>query len=389
MINQIRLIGCQSWEDTTIQLAQDRINIIQAPNNTGKSVLFKILKISVAPKIYTARKRKKLIRKGSTEARAYFAFTDGCIAATVIQQTRVIYLFKENGSQDWGSFVEPPKRMIDELGLLVNEKGTFIANIIDTDQNLLLVDSDAASTTEFIDMLCNNAVLDDYMGKIETASSWALENIASVEWELDKVSRELRNLDYVDIESMQCEIDRVVACKDNLYKVLDLLNCMNKLSGVLQYAKDYDKLLRLEEMLESIGNMHLSECATHVFDVHTIDLCRVLDSVENIKLGTLKPLSEPPSVNLVRVLETVESICLADLQSVIEVPNVELVDALGKLEDLSLNIKKYDSALRIQRDTTDSITALEKEFRNSGTVHKCEIYREVIFNGKECIPCDS
>ena len=201
MIDQIRLVGCQSWADTTISLSSNKINVIQAPNNTGKSVLFKILKISVAPKVYTARKRKKLIRNRCTEARAYFSFTDGCMAATVIQQTRVIYLFKETNT--WESFVEPPKRMIDELGLLVNEKGTFIANIIDTDQNLLLVDSDAASTTEFINMLCNNATLDDYKEKIEIAKGWSLDNIMPVEWELNKVTQELQNLDYVDVDAMR------------------------------------------------------------------------------------------------------------------------------------------------------------------------------------------
>lgn len=389
MINQIRLVGCQSWEDTTIQLSQDRINVIQAPNNTGKSVLFKILKISVAPKIYTARKRKKLIRNGCGEARAYFAFTDGCVAATVIQQTRVIYLFKENDSQTWESFVEPPKRMIDELGLLVNAKGTFIANIIDTDQNLLLVDSDAASTTEFIDMLCNNATLDDYREKIETANSWALENITPVEWELEKVNRELQNLDYVDIEHMQHDIDCIVVCKDKLYQMIELLSCINKLKGVLEYARDYNQLLRVEETLEKLERLQLSTCVVPKFDEATLNLCSVLESIESLELDTLKPISEPPSVELLKTLEVIESIQLSDLSSVTEPPNVNLVDNLGIAEELACCVKKYNKALQEQEVTLKAVTELEEEFRNSGTVHKCEVYGEVVFNGKECIPCDS
>lgn len=388
MIDQIRLVGCQSWADTTISLSSNKINVIQAPNNTGKSVLFKILKISVAPKVYTARKRKKLIRYGCTEARAYFSFTDGCMAATVIQQTRVIYLFKETNT--WESFVEPPKRMIDELGLLVNEKGTFIANIIDTDQNLLLVDSDAASTTEFINMLCNNATLDDYKEKIEIAKGWSLDNILPVEWELNKVTQELQNLDYVDVDAMQHSIDYAVACKNMLYQLIELLGNVEKLNNVLQGAKDYDKLLLLESLLETLEALHLEECSTTVYNTSLLGLCGALETLEQLRLRELcNEETKPPEMELVNVLENLEELRLHDLKLANNVPNVSVADNLGCVEEMLVCLKDYEQALRDQEVLQNSIIELDKEFRNSGTLHKCEIFGEVVFDGKECVPCDS
>ena len=62
MIEWIRLQNCQSWQDCIIHLASDRINIIKADNNIGKSVLFRILKLAGDPTYYDKEERNSLIR---------------------------------------------------------------------------------------------------------------------------------------------------------------------------------------------------------------------------------------------------------------------------------------------------------------------------------------
>ena len=45
MIETIQLVNCQSWQNGSFTLSRDKINVIIAKNDTGKSVLMKMLKI--------------------------------------------------------------------------------------------------------------------------------------------------------------------------------------------------------------------------------------------------------------------------------------------------------------------------------------------------------
>ena len=97
MIHSVRLINCQSWENGIIPLAQDRINVLRADNNSGKSVFFKMLKITACPGYFTPKERKKLIRNGCDSANILYAFTDGSVGACSVYPTRVMYLYAEDG----------------------------------------------------------------------------------------------------------------------------------------------------------------------------------------------------------------------------------------------------------------------------------------------------
>lgn len=126
-----------------------------------------MLKISACPKIFNVRKRKKLIRWGYSNAQALYEFTDESIGGVVVYPTKVLYLYLPIGSKVWQKSYKPDPRMLENLGLIVSRNSNFIANVIDTDQSLLLVDAEAKSTYDFIKMLCNNAMLDEYAEKLD------------------------------------------------------------------------------------------------------------------------------------------------------------------------------------------------------------------------------
>ena len=50
MLVKAQLINCQNIKNATFTFATDKINIIAADNGTGKSILFKMLKITDCPK---------------------------------------------------------------------------------------------------------------------------------------------------------------------------------------------------------------------------------------------------------------------------------------------------------------------------------------------------
>ena len=58
----VRMINCQTHSDTVYEFSPDKLNVIVAPNATGKSVLIKMLKATVTPNEYNNSTRKNLIR---------------------------------------------------------------------------------------------------------------------------------------------------------------------------------------------------------------------------------------------------------------------------------------------------------------------------------------
>ena len=302
MIKRMRLVGCQSWEDSTISLSSDKLNIVRAANDTGKSVLFKMLKISVSPKFYPARKRKKLIRWGSNDARIIYEFVDGSLAMVVVQPTRVLYLVREPAEAKWTSYTEPPQKLINELGLLVNSQGNFIANIIDTDQNLMLVDADSKATDEFVDLLCNNATIDEYLEKLKSLKDWAFNSLTPVDYRLDVVSKQLKDTEYADVPKMEDNLNSLMCAKNTLYSCIDSGLCMSKLQDSLEYAKDFDSLEIALNALEAVESVSVESLGIKSFDEDVFALLECLECAEGLQLEKLGVEKEPVSNSILEIL---------------------------------------------------------------------------------------
>lgn len=97
MLLEARFINCQSMRDLTMHFATDKLNVIAADNSVGKSVLFKMLKVTANPKtLATIEERRQLIRYGEQYAGFICAFDDGSIGATLVYPNKVIYKYRGN-----------------------------------------------------------------------------------------------------------------------------------------------------------------------------------------------------------------------------------------------------------------------------------------------------
>lgn len=77
-IRGLKLKNFQSHKDTYMEFA-DGLNVIVAPNNTGKSVLFKALQVTTLPGDISNEDRKQYIRYGETKATIMWCFSDDSI----------------------------------------------------------------------------------------------------------------------------------------------------------------------------------------------------------------------------------------------------------------------------------------------------------------------
>ena len=88
-----------------------------------------------------------------------FSFSDGVIAAVRVLASRVIYFYKAAGESIFYAYESAPDSLLEHLGLLVDKREGFIANIMDSDHDLLLVDSKERSNHNALRMITENAQL--------------------------------------------------------------------------------------------------------------------------------------------------------------------------------------------------------------------------------------
>ena len=77
-----------------------------------------------------------------------------------IFKDKTVYSWVEDLEHGVSWWLEPPVELLDRLGLLVSPTESFIANIIDTDQGLLLVDPRLASNYELVKLIATCEDLD-------------------------------------------------------------------------------------------------------------------------------------------------------------------------------------------------------------------------------------
>lgn len=388
MIKTIKLINCQSWRDGSFSLESDKLNVIIAKNNTGKSVLIKMLKVSTSPKFFSAKKRKKLIRWGAQDARICYTFTDGSVAVVIVQPTKVIYCFKEADDEKFQASYDPPKQLIDELGMMVNSSGSFIANIIDTDQSLMLVDSESKATFEFIQMLCSNASLDEYRVTIAEWQTEAVSTLNTAEMNLMSVNYELQKLQYVDVGKEQRKLDELREIKKVMTVLIRGASILNNLVDHAAVSKDFDSLISLAQIVSRLESKNLKKLIKKSFNENNTEIAKCLELLEGIRLERVSMNSVPvPSETeqLVHLLEELERVSLNEVFIGKEPADVTMVDTLVLVERILDKVSKLATFKEQQKSMLTDIEKLKIDFLESGDVYECPIYGEVVYNGEECV----
>lgn len=357
MIEKIRMVGCQSWNDTEIDLING-LNVIAAPNNTGKSVLFKMFKIAVSPKYFSPAKRKKLIRWGSSKALMGVSFTDGCEGVVILTQTNVTYAWKSATDENYSYSTEPRKEFIDELGFLVSNDGKFVANIIDADQDLMLVDNNSKGTYEFIDMLCNDNEL-EILKENTKQSRDALDPVYQrVCCDVMKTTNELNKMSCYDITGEENSLNEL----ELLVKFLRGLSTVD-ISKIQIIDKSFENLEHIMKFLEVPELPKLLEEYNCSYEqlLHFLEFPRFPNIMSyDERLDVLAKFLEFPDFP-----EILTEVDYSSLVKFLEIPNIPMIVSDAEVKQC------------------------EEEMKKCGRLINCEHCGEVIFDGQKCVPVNN
>lgn len=419
MLDKIKIVNMQSLEELTYDFSSG-LNVIIAENNTGKSVLFKVLTFLTDGPTMTAKERRQYIRFGADKADIYIYADDKVFwiegysnklnfySGTSIQRQ----MFRGNTM---------PKDLEEALSLLICENG-LIANVIDENQSRFLVESDSRINTSIINRVtkCEKSekLLEVTGERIKTLNSeirvkqsqkHILVNELSRISKVDLTDKETRLKDskvllflmeYLvnSVESLE-NITSVKKIPKETKGILDLIKSLNDVSHNLKNVQPVKKIpkefLGLSNLVRDLNgvfdNLKKAEnvkCPSEDFVVLsklTKDLNSVKDSLKSVNYVKPFPVKSD-SLNFIKSLSDVRTnlgqIKFKRIPSEEEMKSLRFLNGVNEhlrtISELKLKQSNLESEAKEIKDSLDSL---------EGEVYDCPVHGTIKFvDGKNCVP---
>ena len=396
-LSAIRLTNCQSFKDSVIEFATDRLNVFVADNSTGKSVFFRMLSITAFPGKCSKEDRLNIIRRGSQFAQILYMFSDGSYGGVRVYPDRVIYYYTPDKNTKMTPSLEPGPEFISKLGLILDNNSGFVANLIDMDQNLLLVNSSPKGDSNILQMLTANEALDRMIEDTAEKKKVFEQYEDRLKDVVYSYSKSIDGYSYVDTNSLEANIELCENVFDTLYKLAPISDDVEALACSSERRLDYDRLLgitgtliKLEQLKEITEGLHVP----HEFNEKLLSAtcaCIKLEQALAAIEGFHIPRSQKDRSNNLHTLLLLESIknelinCWAKEMAVDYSPVVRTLQRLEQLRDYSAETIMHSRSLA---QSQQALVKIYDALSSSGELIACGLYGEVVFDGKKCIPAD-
>ena len=397
MIKELSLVNCQSWENEVLKLAADRVNILCADNNVGKSVFGKMLRNAVFPdRLRTKEVRMQYIRHGAPYAQLGMLGDDGAVVLFRIYPDRVIYAYREVGKDKFIMSPTIPDTMVRMLGLRYNDKSHLITNVMDAGQQLFLVNSDQQANNSIILEYMTDDEIEGFLAYMEELYRQTVTSSDSVYSRFRYVTGQLDELKHVNTDFMEQSINRT----QTLMQLLDrLTEAGGKLHTIRQDGGgelDFGVLLPLAELAlkcrraegyhAKVQSFNSMDYALAGFGAKVQSVSRLIGNARVTELGDYQRM---------RVIEKVAT-KIATVRDAIGGIHPSKLPTLAAKPQLLTVTEKVQEVLRLQRALDHSvqeaarcncfIAKAREQLLQGGKSVDCAVYGKVVYDGKTCIP---
>lgn len=299
------LKNIQSWDDKSgvINLCDDKMNVIIAPSETGKSVIIKVIKemCFAGNWGYTW---ESLIRRGADFGVVAFVLENDCIVTYHIWPNRVryaiIYPDKSIEPKVWeysdSQHTEIPDEVANIMGLIIDRKGRTVVNVLDKDMVTPFVTAPpelnariAAVITAVPEMELRRDTLREWKDQFTIATKNAEKrlNAAKMKYEsapeIDMLYYQLRlqraetlmgvikplenmvtDFEYVNLPEPPKMVNSPKKCEDildildNCSDIIQLFQCVNNLIEPVEVyldTKTIETVLEIHDILYEMNNI--------------------------------------------------------------------------------------------------------------------------------------
>lgn len=317
MIKAIRLINVQSFKDITLRF-NTGVNVLEAPNETGKSIIFKVFRRMCDINWYGRREKKALIRRGCEKGLVTIVVDNGDGVAYNVQfvmfKTYQTYKLLK-GKELIGSWKQDtiPDEVKSVLGWYYDEDSMRLINLLDQELDMPFVNNNNRSNYEIMKFITHDIDLDTARYNI---NQW-IDDLTRMESDIEtkeiRAEGELESLPKIDefdilerirIKEQSLNVSSVYA---NMIKSLD--NCcsvhkpiFNEIdSNLLDTSIDCSvKLYQIGKTLQDVI-MLKKPCMRTIDSIQVetlIELCKLYNNMRCSLININKFLSSKNNVEM-------------------------------------------------------------------------------------------
>lgn len=342
-IKKIKLSNCQSWSDASplIELSNDKINIIDADNETGKSVLWKMLITMCFP--HNGYVINDLIRRDCDRAQLIFIMEDNTVVSFCIVRGRgyVYYLREPNGTERKWVFAlkDPDAQIPDELEeileLILDRKSQTVVNVVEKERQPFINRTPEADARVFATVL-EDSTMEQTIENMENFRDKTIECIKCINRD-SSINRDmLRHYPAVDILQLKLVADK----KEKFIKFAEVPYDLN------------EDLTQLRDLVNNKPTAIESDSRIdELYSIYSILFTDSFNEYSNLKSSKPKSLikSIPELDELDNLLTNIQGI-ECDTRSLIEYKKDKPVKIRSRLKALTSVSKLYDESISIQSD---------------------------------------
>lgn len=317
-VDSFILINFQSWDSSqqVIKLEGDIINNIQGSNESGKSVLFKVLYEMYFPGYHGAL---DIIRDGCDAGVLFILMTDGTqIVWECHRNLRKFYLQYPGEEIIQWTQNEVPAEITAALGLIVNSDHNIILNVIDKDTPMPFI----KSSPKYNAALLKSVVEPDIIKRLYENCQNAIVEIATAKAKFDRAASiayaKYSALEYINIYQLQAKQKKIKSLLAVVSPVIEAYNTLSDLRAMMlnqpepavnycEQADPYitlaDKVMDFRGYLSKLRRLEMDKPSKHFVNPEplqgTVNTLAVLESV-NTLLSTYKSmlLQQPAQIEM-------------------------------------------------------------------------------------------
>lgn len=398
MLHSIRIVNVQSIKDITYHFSNG-LNVLVAENNTGKSVLIKL--VALLPRIHktTESERRQYISFGCSKSDIYFYCSTGFYWLEICLN-RVSFYGGDSPENVVYLGNELPDGLREGLSLLVCDDG-LVANLITEDQSKFLVESDSRVNYSIFKLMTTDENSEKLIERCENKYKSLTGDAKVLEGTKGYLVSELSRNKKVDLSQQEYVLGMtkpLIDLGDELISIFDELDGIREISTIVSKQKTpNDQLKGLINLASNLIEVKDSLSRVEYVKNPNVDT-KFLKAVNDLIpcVDVMKGLSDlkPIDSNLKGLCGLAESLSrfVNPLKNVSQlpksIPNKNFIKLLEVLEEMKDCVYETKSLMETVDSLEDEIEELESELDSfEGEVHDCPIHGTIKFvDGKECIP---
>lgn len=384
-LTHIRLINFQSWRDMTLELGSG-LNVVVADNGVGKSVIFKSITASILPDSLSSEDREDYIRHDADFAQVMYFFNDNTAYIINVSRYENSYYFIDDVANPKNELLgsKPPQDLMDRLGVVL--RGNYIGNLINMQQDLFLVESDASSDRSIINLLMCNENLDTLIYELENIKLPTCKDIVKqLTYKKNGIDATLKMYNFKDVGVSESNLE---VAEELISGVEPLVVFESKLEGISKERPLPGYLNNLIDSLEIINKFADKLSCINEPQTNLVELKGTTDLLESlIKIKT--PAESIVSAKYCEITNVLSvATALQDSAGRLFRP-LEIPSDLFRLIDSCEELWKVSCNKLLGKEIDSEIDLLKAELKEEeGEEFGCPIYGRIRFVDQECIPCD-